>query len=109
MAYDENLPVGCASYKPFDAHSAEIKRVFIRTEYRGQGISKRLMQLLEARAFKDGYDRLILETGKQLFEAMGLYRSSGFKVIPNYGKYINMIESICMEKIWLEGECSESW
>lgn len=98
IAYDGEVPIGCASFKTYDEYSAEVKRVFIKREYRGQGISKTLMSMLEERARKQGYKYLILESGEPLVAAMALYRNIGYKVIPNYGQYKDMSESICMRK-----------
>ena len=98
LVYQKDEPIGCASFKYYDDKTAEVKRLFIKKEYRGNGISKQLMELLENRAKEKGYNKLILECGDPLVEAMGLYYSIGFKVIENYGQYKNMPESICMEK-----------
>ena len=56
------------------------------------------MNFLEDKAKEKGYRSLILETGEPLIEAMGLYSSIGYNVIPNYGQYVNMPDSICMMK-----------
>lgn len=98
VAYDGDQAVGCAAIKRYDDESAEVKRVFIREEYRRQGISKELMKLLEQTAKEQGYSCLLLESGEILAEAMALYRKIGFTVIPNYGPYVNMSESVCMKK-----------
>lgn len=98
VAYDDNIPVGCASFKKYDDECAEVKRVFIKQEYRGKGISNKLMELLESVARKQGYRYLILESGEPLVAAMALYRKIGYKVIPNYGQYEDMPDSICMKK-----------
>lgn len=98
VAYDGNVPVGCASFKKYDGDNAEVKRVFIKSEYRGRDISKTLMSMLEERARSQGYKYLILESGEPLIAAMALYRKTGYKVIPNYGQYKDMPESICMRK-----------
>ena len=98
VAYDGKKPVGCASFKKYNSHTAEIKRVFVQEEYRGIGISKELMKLLEKRAMEMGYRALILESGEPLIAAMSLYRSLGYQVIPNYGPYVDMQESVCMKK-----------
>ncbi len=46
IAYDsDNNPVGCAGFKFYETDTAEVKRVFIKKEYRGYGISKKLMSL----------------------------------------------------------------
>jgi len=39
-----------------------------------------------------------LETGKKQPEAIALYKKSGYKVIPNYGQYKNVSNSVCMQK-----------
>ena len=98
IAYDKDMPVGSASFKRYDDESAEVKRVFVKKEYRGQGISIELMKKLEARAHEKGFKYFILESGEPLVAAMSLYRKFGYKVIPNYGQYVDMEESICMKK-----------
>ena len=56
------------------------------------------MGLLENAAREQGYRYLILESGEPLVAAMALYRKIGYKVIPNYGQYKDMPDSICMKK-----------
>ena len=98
VIYDGDRAVGCAGLKQYDDECAEVKRVFICAEYRGRGLSKELMKRLEQTARKKGYSCLILESGEILVEAMALYRMLGYKVIPNYGPYKDMAESVCMKK-----------
>ncbi len=43
-----------------------------------------------------GYERMLLETGELLTESCAVYRKLGFEVIPNYGPYVDMAESLCM-------------
>lgn len=76
----------------------KVKRVFVRAEYRGRGLGRQLLQALETWARQKGYAYLILESGEPLTAAMRLYRSMGYEVIPNYGPYAGMPESVCMEK-----------
>lgn len=76
-----NVPVGSASFKKYDDECAEVKRVFSKQEYRGRGISKKLMELLEDAARKKGYRYLILESGEPLVAAMALYRKIVYEVI----------------------------
>jgi len=98
LVYDDVIPVGCASFKKYDDEYAEVKRVFVKQEYRGKGISDKLMKLLENAAREQGYRYLILESGEPLVAAMALYRKIGYKIIPNYGQYKDMPDSICMKK-----------
>jgi N-acetylglutamate synthase and related acetyltransferases len=98
LVYDQNEPVGCASYKKYDSEPAEVKRVFIRPQYRGQGISKIMLKKLEMRAVEQGYRAFILEAGELLVSAMKLYEVLGYVIVPNYGQYAEMPDSICMRK-----------
>jgi GNAT superfamily N-acetyltransferase len=98
LFYDDDKPCACASFKHYDEGTAEMKRVFIKQEYRGQGLSKELIQTLEELAKKKGYRKMILETGKPLIAATKLYKRIGYKIMDNYGQYQNMTESICMSK-----------
>lgn len=54
--------------------------------------------MLERRAREKGFKYFILESGEPLVAAMALYRKIGYKVIPNYGQYVGMKESVCMKK-----------
>lgn len=98
VAMDGEIPAGCAAFKRFDDKSAEVKRVFVKPEYRGRGIAREILEVLEQAARKQSYTRLVLETGAPLVAAHRLYVSIGYTVIPNYGPYADMVESICMEK-----------
>jgi GNAT superfamily N-acetyltransferase len=98
IAYDNDIPVGCASFKQFDEECAEVKRVFLREDYRGMGISKKLMELIETYAKEKGFQYLIVETGKPMTTAINLYQGIGFQTIPNYGPYKDMEGSVCMKK-----------
>lgn len=98
VLYDAEEPIGCGSFKFYEEGVAEVKRVYLKEQYRGKGLGKYLMIELEKQAAKKGYKQLILETGKPLTEAMRLYEHLGYEVIPNYGQYKEMKESICMAK-----------
>ena len=70
----------------------------MKEEYRGNQIGRQLMESLEQMARDKGYSYFILESGEPLVAAMRLYRSLGYEVIPNYGQYVNMTDSVCMKK-----------
>lgn len=107
LAYDNTNPVGCASFKLYENKVAEVKRVFVKKEYRGKGISKKLMGLLEKRATEKGFYKLLLETGAPLVESFNLYNSLDYLVIDNYGQYKNLKESICMQKVVVVQESNQ--
>ncbi|MHB8127381.1 MAG: GNAT family N-acetyltransferase [Mobilitalea sp.] len=98
LLYEDMNPIACGSFKQYDADTAEIKRVFVRKEYRGKGLSKLLLLALEGEGKKKGFQYFILETGKPLVEALASYKSMGYRVIPNYEPYIGIEISVCMKK-----------
>ena len=99
LIYIDKVPAACGSFRRYEDYIAEIKRIFVRKEFRGQGLSKIIIKELERKAVKAGYEKLYLETGELLVASMHLYKSIGFQIIDNYGPYTNMKESICMEKV----------
>ena len=98
VAYSGELPVACGAIKEFDAVTMEVKRMFTDANFRGKGLATQVLTELENWAFELGYSKCILETGKRLPDAVRLYENRGYKLIPNYGQYIEMENSICFEK-----------
>ncbi len=98
VAYLGNEPVGCGAFKPFEADSVEIKRMFVQPERRGQGVAQAVLGELEKWASELGYTSGVLETGKRQPEAIRLYERSGYGGIPNYGQYVGIENSVCMQK-----------
>lgn len=97
IAYDGNKAVGCSALRQYDEDTMELKRVFVKEEYRGRGIAGEILLRLITNAKNHGYKSIILETGEFLQKAYHLYRNNGFIVISNYGYYVDMKESLCME------------
>jgi len=99
VAYKENVPVGCGAFKPFSEEAVEIKRMFVDQNYRGMGIAQQILSSLEKWASELGYKTAVLETGQKQQEAIQLYHKAGYINIPNYGQYIGIDNSICMQKL----------
>ncbi len=93
-----NVPVASGAFRNLGGNTAEIKRMFVKKEYRGKGISKLVLLELETWAKEEGITSTLLETGLNHPEAIGLYKKSGYQRIKNYGPYSDMPESICMGK-----------
>ena len=98
VAYTEQQPVAAGAFKEFSPEAVEIKRMFVRPAFRGRGIAFQILQELENWASGLGYSYCVLETGKKQPEAIALYKKSGYEVIPNYGQYENVSNSVCMQK-----------
>ena len=99
VAYLHDTPVGCGAFKPYAPGVAEVKRMFVQPAVRGQGIASQVLRALEAWAKELDYNELILETGQAQPEAIGLYVKSGYVVIPNYGQYEQVENSVCFKKV----------
>ena len=96
--YDNNLPVGCGAFKFYENKTVEIKRMYVLPEQRGKGIAQQILNHLEKWAKELDYDSCVLETGIKQVEAIGLYQKVGYVVIPNYGQYQGVENSVCMQK-----------
>lgn len=98
VAYLNNIPCGCGAIKQYDTDTMEVKRMFVLPEQRGKGIAGEILAELEKWAGELNFKKCILETGKRQPEAIRLYSKSGYNVIPNYGQYENVSNSVCFEK-----------
>ena len=98
IATIDDKPVGCGAMKAYDSDTMEIKRMFVPIEMRGKGIAVHILKNLEKWAKEMNYSKCILETGNKMLEAIRLYEKSNYKVVPNYGQYNGIENSICFEK-----------
>ncbi|WP_039054741.1 GNAT family N-acetyltransferase [Enterobacter sp. Bisph1] len=71
--------IATGAYKPFDAQTAEIKRIWTHPQLRQQGLAAKIVQQLEHRALLAGYSHIYLTTGFRQPEAVRLYLSQGYQ------------------------------
>ena len=69
--------------------TAELKRMFVHEDARGQGLASALMDRLESAAADAGVQTLQLETGPLQHAAIALYEKRGFTRIYNFGPYVD--------------------
>ncbi len=98
VAYENDKPNGCGAIKEYSQNAMEIKRMYTSPASRGKGIASKLLAELERWATELSYKKCILETGKKQPEAIALYKKNGYKLIPNYGQYTGVENSLCFEK-----------
>ena len=103
VAYENDKPLGCGAIKAFDTQAMEVKRMYCTPESREKGIATQILNELERWARELSYTKCVLETGRRQPEAIALYKKNGYKLIPNYGQYIGMDNSVCFEKEITEG------
>ena len=99
VLYENQKPLGCGAIKEFDSTAMEIKRMYTSPQSRGKGNATKILSELEKWTKELSYEKCVLETGKRQPEAIQLYTKSGYKMIPNYGQYEGVANSICFEKI----------
>jgi putative acetyltransferase len=98
VAFENDIPVGCGAIKEYSEDTMEIKRMYVAPQFRKKGIASEILSELEKWAGELSCTRCVLETGKRQPEAIGLYKKSGYKIIPNYGQYAGVENSVCFDK-----------
>lgn len=98
VAYVDETPAGCGAIRPLDTESVELKRFFVDSAYRRQGIAGNMLQALEHIALEQGCHFVRLETGAEQFEATAFYERNGYYRIPVFGDYEDDGISLCYEK-----------
>ena len=98
VAYENGSPVGCGAMKEYEPASMEIKRMYTLPGTRGKGIATTVLGELESWAAELGYTNCLLETGKKQPEAIALYQKNNYQLIPNYGQYAGVENSLCFTK-----------
>lgn len=90
--------VGCGAVRPLirgPADVAEIKRMYTAPAARRHGVSRALLGRLETEAAALGYRRVQLETGLRQPEAIRLYESAGYHLVPGFGQYAGDELTVC--------------
>ncbi len=90
ILYSDDLPVGCIAYRAKSDGTGEAKRLYLKEEYRGKGLSKELLKTVETHAREQGCHTLFLDTRITLEPAVSLYRAFGFEIDFQQGLYIQM-------------------
>jgi len=84
LALCDGKAAGCIALKRNDDKSCELKRLYVRSAFRGKKLGKILAQKIVEEAKKAGYQRIYLDTLPCLVSAIKLYRELGFVEIPKY-------------------------
>ncbi|MCX4906244.1 GNAT family N-acetyltransferase [Streptomyces sp. NBC_00878] len=107
MAYDaQGRPVATGGWRSQDENDegysdgdAELKRMYVVEEARGNGLARRILAALEDDARAAGRTRMVLETGNKQPEAIALYASSGYEPCVKFGHYRFYEDSRCFAKL----------
>lgn len=86
VLYQNDIPIGCAGVMAYDTYY-EVKRVYVRPAFSGNGYSKLLINHLISYVKSHGCSTLRLHTGIRQEKAINLYERMGFYLIPPFGEY----------------------
>jgi putative acetyltransferase len=84
LALRGEQPAGCVALHRFGERACEMKRMWVRPEFRGCGLGRRLAEKIVAEAQVIGYERTLLDTLPSLENALGLYCALGFREVAPY-------------------------
>ena len=99
VALDEaGTVIGCGSFRPYDASSAEVKRMYVSEAARRRGVARAVLAEVESWIRESGYPVAILETGHLQHEAIALYERCGYARCDAFPPYVGMPASVCMRK-----------
>jgi ribosomal protein S18 acetylase RimI-like enzyme len=79
LALVDGAPAGCIALRPHEETRCEAKRLWVKPEYRGQGIGKKLMERIIEEARLEGYRELLGDTMPYMTEAISMYDRLGFE------------------------------
>lgn len=87
LIHHDGVPAGCGGIKLFGTEYGEIKRMYVRPQFRGLGFGEMMVNHLADYARNHGVGILRLETGIHQHAAIKLYERMGFRRIPPFGEY----------------------
>ena len=83
----DGVAAGCGGIELFGTEYGEVKRMYVRPQFRGLGLAKLMLEHLAAYARQHNIHLLRLETGIHQKEAIALYERMGFQKVPPFGTY----------------------
>jgi ribosomal protein S18 acetylase RimI-like enzyme len=98
IAKENSEVIGCVGIKKLENSICEMKRLFVNDRYRGNGVGKKLVEMIAEEAKRKHYEKMRLDTLDIMEEALNIYRKNGFYEIEPY--YSNPADGVVyLEKI----------
>jgi putative acetyltransferase len=86
IAWADGEPAGCVALRPLSDTRCEMKRLFVKPLYRGQGLGRELAEKVVSEARVIGYSSMVLDTLPTMQAALQLYKALGFARCSAYYK-----------------------
>lgn len=84
LAYEGKKLAGCIGLRKIDSKNCEMKRLYVRPNFRGKKIGRQLVETILTDAKEIGYSHILLDTLPFLQHAIRLYQAYGFYEIASY-------------------------
>ncbi len=103
--FEGERAAGCVALSRRDAETAELKRLYVRSGARGQGLGTVLVRLALAAAAEAGYQKVVLESHVSMSAAHRIYLAEGFRVVEPPAAYPAYLRAaiVCMERATARG------
>ena len=90
--------VACGAFRAMEEGTAELNWVYVRPEHRRRGCARQVVEVLELQALFQGFGRMVMEIGRDIPEAISLYRKMGYREIEPFTIFADNKDTLCMEK-----------
>ena len=79
LAFVGEAPAGCVALRRIDAERCEMKRLYVRSEFRGRGAGQALLEWVTNEARRAGYQEMVCDTMPVMKQALEMYERAGFR------------------------------